>query len=65
MKGNGIQVQSSKKDGVSHGGWKTTDFVLSFCQPFLFEIQISASKIRKKENHQNHHDDHPLLSNGQ
>jgi hypothetical protein len=35
-------VHGNKKDGVSHGGLKTTDFR----QPFWFEIQTSPSKIQ-------------------
>jgi hypothetical protein len=41
------RVHGNKKDCVSHGGLKTTDFVLRFCQPFLFEIQTSPPKIQK------------------
>jgi predicted P-loop ATPase len=46
-------VCSNKKDGVSHGGLKTTDFVLSFeilrCD--LLKFQISPSKSKTSENH--------------
>jgi hypothetical protein len=43
------RVHGNKKDGVSHGGLKTTDFVLSFeilrCD--LLKFQISSPKIQK------------------
>jgi hypothetical protein len=47
------RVHGNKKDGVSHVGLKTTDFVLSFeilhCD--LLKFQISPSKSKTSENH--------------
>jgi hypothetical protein len=39
------KVSSNKKDGVSHGGWKTTEGFFVILHLFLFEIQTSPSKI--------------------
>jgi hypothetical protein len=56
-------VCSNKKDGVSHGGAKTTE-ALNFKFPMILVHVTSCFTIQNPKS-SNHHDDHPLWSNGQ
>jgi hypothetical protein len=41
------RVHGNKKDGVSHGGLKTTDFGFEILCCDLLKFQISSPKIQK------------------